>query len=138
MVGTHQALPRRKPLMRYTAAVLAASLTFSPLSACAELNQATTGSVSQVAPEAVTNAKKALIAAHALHQATAEALTIAANSNLCHAQCAVDAKKYLDQSAAYLSAADNLVKLGDVQGIEGKIAGATALISQVNGLLGAK
>lgn len=118
--------------MRSTSIVLIALLT---LPACNNLTAATTGSVATVAPQAVLTAKKALLAAHGLHEATAEALTVAANSNLCHAQCAIDAKRYLDQSAAYLSAADNLVALGDVAGVEGKIAGATALISQVNGLL---
>lgn len=124
--------------MKLTTAFLVLGLAFAPVTACADLNQAATGSVSQVAPQAMIATKKALIAAHGLHEATADALTAAANANLCHAQCAVDAKKYLDQSAVYLAAADKLVALGDTQGIEAKIAGATALISQVSGLLGAK
>lgn len=124
--------------MKAAIALISLSLTFMPLPACTELGQAATGSVSQVAPDALNSAKKALIAAHGLHEATADALTAAANANLCHAQCAVDAKKYLDESAAYLSAADNLVKLGDAQGIEAKISQATALVAQVQSLLGAK
>jgi hypothetical protein len=83
-------------------------------------------------------AKKSLIAAHALHEAAADALLAAANANVCKGQCAVTAKQYLDQSAAGLAAADNLVALGDAQGIEAKIAGATALISQVQTLIGSK
>lgn len=124
--------------MKAGIALLVLSLTFAPLPACTELGQAATGSVSQVAPQPMIAAKKALVAAHGLHEATADALTAAANANLCHAVCASDAKKYLDQSAAYLSAADHLVALGDAQGIESKISGAVALIANVNNLLGKK
>lgn len=111
------------------------------LSGCSSLGAlgaASTGTLASVAPDTVNTAKKALIAAHDLHRVTADFLTIAANSNLCHASCAIQAKLYLDQSEAYLVAADKLVALGDAPGIEAKISGASALIAQVNSLIGKK
>jgi hypothetical protein len=94
--------------------------------------------ISQTAPATMLAAKKSLIAAHGLHEAAADALTAAANAKLCVAQCAITAKAYLDQSEAALQAADSLVALGDAQGIETKIAGATSLISQIQTLIGKK
>ena len=114
--------------------VLAAAILISTPS-CGPLGTAVTGTVTQAAPDAMAAAKKGLIAAHGLHEAAADGLAAAANANICKAQCAVQAKAYLDQSEALLKAADNLVALGDAPGINAKIAGASALISQVNGLL---
>ncbi len=127
--------------MRHTSAALIILLAFSPVAACAQLQgtgTAATGTVTQVAPKAMLAAKKALIAAHALHEAAADALIAAANSNICKSTCASDAKRYLDQSATYLKSADDLVALGDAEGIEAKISGATALLSQIQGLMGKK
>ncbi len=107
------------------------------LSGCNAI-QATSGTVTDVAPQAMLAAKKSLIAAHSLHEAAADALTVAATTDLCKATCAVQAKAYLDQSESYLVAADALVKLGDAPGISAKISGATALISQVQALTGKK
>ncbi len=87
-------------------------------------------------PDQVNTAKKALTAAHEVHRATADFLIIAAQSNLCKSTCASQAKVYLDQSEAALVAADQAVKLGDAQGVEAKIAAATALIGQVQSLVG--
>jgi hypothetical protein len=111
------------------------------LPACSGLNTisaATTGSISGVAPDAVNAAKKALTAAHELHRATADFLTIAATTNLCHSACASQAKVYLDQSEAALVAGDTAIKLGDAVGAEAKITTATTLISQVQALVGHK
>lgn len=122
-------------------AVFALALGLIILPACSQLNAvgaATTGSVSSVAPDAVNTAKKALTAAHDLHRATADFLTIAATTNLCHSVCASQAKVYLDQSEAALVAADKLVVLGDAVGVEAKITAATALISDVQALVGKK
>ncbi len=123
--------------MRPTTAILALSL-LAPLPACAQLQQASTGSVATAFPDQVNTAKKALTAAHELHRVTADFLVIAANTNLCHASCASQAKIYLDQSEAALVAADQAVKLGDAAGVEAKIAAATALIGQVQSLVGKK
>lgn len=109
------------------------------LSACSTLQAlgaASTGTIASVAPDAVNAAKKALTAAHDLHMAAAEALTAAANAKVCTATCAVSAKAYLDQSEAYLVAADKLVALGDAPGIEAKVSAATTLVAQVQSLLG--
>lgn len=106
------------------------------LGGCNNATVAANTTVTHVAPDAMLAAKKGLIAAHALHEAAAEALTVAANTNICKGQCAIDGKKYLNQSADILSAADNLVALGDAPGIAAKIAGATALLSQVQALVG--
>lgn len=100
------------------------------------VSAASTGTISSVAPDAVNAAKKALTAAHDLHRVTANFLTVAAQANLCHATCAGTAKTLLDQSEAYLVAADRLVTLGDAPGIQAKITAATALISQVQSLIG--
>lgn len=119
--------------------LLIAALCLPLIGGCtAQTQTAITGTVTQAAPQTMLAAKKSLIAAHGLHEAAADALTAAANANLCKGQCAVDAKRYLDQSEAALIAADNLVALGDAQGIEAKISGATALISQVQQLIGSK
>lgn len=117
-------------------AVIALCL-LTALPGCAAL-RAANGTVTDVAPTAMLAAKKALIAGHSLHEAAADALTAAATSNLCISTCAIQAKAYLDQSEAYLLAADHLVALGDAPGIEAKISGATALISQVQSLIGKK
>ncbi len=120
--------------MKHLALALCLTLT---LPGCTAL-QVANGTVTDVAPQAMLAAKKALIAAHSLHEAAADALTIAATTNLCKGTCAVQAKGYLDQSEAYLVAADKLVALGDAPGIEAKISGATALLSQVEALTGKK
>lgn len=116
-------------------------LILAPLPACAQLDaigKAATGSVASVVPDTVNGAKKALTAAHELHRVTADFLVIAANTNLCHATCASQAKVYLDQSEAALVAADKLIVLGDAVGVEAKITAATALIADVNNLIGKK
>ena len=115
-----------------------ALIMLSGCSAVESVGAATTGTISSVAPDTVNTAKKALTAAHDLHKSTAVFLTIAAQSNLCHATCASTAKIYLDQSEDYLVAADKLVVLGDAPGIEAKIKAATALISQVQSIVGKK
>lgn len=120
--------------MKYPALAFLAIFTLSGCSALQALN----GTVTAVAPTAMMAAKKALIAGHSLHEAAADALTAAATSNLCISTCAIQSKAYLDQSETYLLAADNLVALGDAPGIEAKISGATALISQVQSLIGKK
>lgn len=102
------------------------------------LGAATTGSISSVVPDAANTAKKALTAAHQLHATTADFLTIAAQTNLCHAVCASTAKTYLDSSEAYLIAADKLVALGDAPGIEAKITASSALLSNIQALIGKK
>lgn len=116
-------------------------LTLFTLSACSTVDAvagATSGSVASVAPQVTNTVKKALTAAHDLHKSTAVFLTIAAQTNLCHATCASTAKIYLDQSENYLVAADKLVVLGDAPDIEAKITAATALIANVNLLIGKK
>lgn len=116
-------------------------LAFFTLSACSNLDTlgaATTGTISSVAPAAVNKAKQALTAAHDVHASTARLLTIAANTDLCHATCASTAKVYLDKSEEALVAADKLVVLGDAPGINAKIAAAQALIGNVNSLIGSK
>lgn len=120
------------------ALILAAALTTTGCQGLGTLAAATNGSVSSVAPDAVNTAKKALTAAHELHRGAAVFLQIAAQSNLCHAQCAVLAKDYLDKSEAALAAGDTAIKLGDAVGVEAKIAVATALISQAESLVGKK
>ena len=114
-------------------ALLLATLLLVP--SCGPVGTAAVGTVSQVAPDAMAAAKKALIAAHGLHEATADSLAAAANANICKGACATQAKDYLDKSEAALKAADSAVALGDAPGINAKIAGATALISQVNSLI---
>lgn len=105
------------------------------MSGCAAATQAATGSIAQVAPDLVNNAKRALTAAHQLHTTAAHLLTIAATSNLCTGTCASQAKGYLDQSYAALVAADKLVALGDAAGIEAKVADAVALVAQAESLI---
>lgn len=123
---------------RFAAPVILALFLLSGCSALSAVGAASTGTIASVAPDAVNTAKKALTAAHDLHRATADFLTIAAQTNLCHAACASTAKTLLDQSEAYLVAADGAVALGDAPGIEAKITSATALISQVQALIGKK
>lgn len=123
---------------RFAAALITSLFLLSGCSSLGALGAISTGSVASFSPDSVNVAKKALIAAHDLHRVTADFLTIAANSNLCHASCATQAKLYLDQSEAYLVAADKLVALGDASGIEAKISSVTALIAQVQSLIGHK
>lgn len=121
--------------------IMAFALCLPLLGGCAAANtigQVANGTVTQVAPQTMLAAKKSLIAAHALHEAAADGLAAAANDNFCKGACAVKARSYLDQSESALKAADNLVTLGDAQGIEAKISGATALIAQVQALIGSK
>lgn len=125
-------------MKRHLALAFAAVLALSACSGLQTVGAATSGTIASVAPAAVNQAKKALTAAHDVHASTARLLTIAANSNLCHAVCASTAQKYLDQSEDYLVAADKLVALGDAPGINAKIGAAQALIGQVNSLIGSK
>ncbi len=122
---------------RYLAPILACFLLIAgcaDIQAVTTIGTAATGTVSQVAPAAMLKAKQVLTASHRLHQGVAEFMTIAANSDLCHATCATQAKDYLDRSEALLSAADDLVKLGDIPGINAKITAATALIAKAQAL----
>lgn len=121
-----------------SALILSTALFVGGCEGLQTVSQAATGTISSVAPDAVNTAKKSLTAAHDLHKATADFLTIAATSNLCHATCASTAKQYLDQSEAYLVAGDKLVALGDAPGIEAKVSAATSLISQVQSLVSGK
>lgn len=121
-------------MIRHISIALVAFLALSGCSALQTVTAATGGTIASVAPDSVNVAKKALTAAHDLHKATADFLTIAAQTNLCHAACASTAKNLLDQSEAYLVSGDKLVALGDAPGIEAKITAATALISQVQSL----
>lgn len=99
---------------------------------------ASTTTVTAVAPDAMMAAKKGLTAAHDAHAAAALALTVAAQTGWLHGQDALTAKKWLDDSEAYLSAADDLVALGDAPGIEAKIGAANALVAKVQALVGTK
>ena len=121
---------------RFIAPLVLAIFVLPGCSTLGALSAASTGTISSVAPDTVNVAKKALTAAHTLHQATADFLKISAQTNLCHAACASTAKNYLDQSEAYLVAADQLVALGDAPGIEAKITAATTLIASVQSLVG--
>ena len=123
--------------MKYTVVILAAALFVSGCSAVG-LGSLLTAPLASQAPVAMADVKKALIAAHEVHASTARFLTIAANTNLCHATCASTSKTLLDESEAYLVAADNLVALGDAPGIQAKISSATALIANINSLIGKK
>lgn len=118
--------------------ILAVLLTITPLGGCAALQalQAGSGTISQAAPDTVASAKKALTAAHELHRGVADFLTIAATTNLCHATCASQAKKWLDQSETALVDADKLLALGDTPGVEAKITVATSLISEIQSQIG--
>lgn len=125
--------------MRLTTLAIIPALLFLPgCQGLGTVTAATTGSIATVAPEAVNAAKKALTAAHELHRGAAVFLQIAAQSNLCHATCATQAKDYLDKSEAALLAGDTAIKLGDAVGVEAKIAAATALIAQAESLVGKK
>lgn len=121
-----------------TAAIITALFLLPACTQLEAMRAATSGTISSVAPDSVNTAKRLLTAAHEAHRVTADFLADAANSNLCHRTCAVTAKKYLDQSEAALKAADTAIALGDAPGVEAKIATATALISQINGLMGKK
>lgn len=123
---------------RFAAALITSLFLLSGCSSLGALGAVSTGTLASVVPDTVNTAKRALIAAHDLHRVTADFLTIAATSNLCHASCATQAKLYLDQSEAYLVAADKLVALGDAPGIEAKISAATALVAQCQSLIGKK
>jgi hypothetical protein len=105
------------------------------LSGCTAL-QALNGTASQVAPDSVATAKKALTAAHDLHRGVADFLTVAATTNLCHAACAVQAKKWLDDSETALTDADKLLVLGDAPGVEAKVALATSLVGEIQSQIG--
>lgn len=123
------------------ALALCLSISGPMLGGCSFLGKvvtASTGTVSDVAPDTMLAAKKGLIAAHDTHEAAALALTLAANSGVVHGANAVTAKKWLDDSEAYLSAADDLVALGDAPGIEAKISAANTLSAKVQGLIGTK
>lgn len=111
-------------------------LSLSGCGALGAVGAATTGTIASVAPDSVNVAKRALTAAHDLHKTTADFLTIAATSNLCHATCASTAKVWLDQSEAYLVAADKLAALGDAPGIELKIKASSALLASIQNLIG--
>lgn len=119
---------------RFLAVPLIMTLGLGGCTAVTDVAQAATGTISSLAPQAMNDAKKGLTASHSLHEAAADALTIAAKSGLCHLGCAATGKTYLDQSEAYLVVADKLVAVGDAPGIEAKISSATALISQVQAL----
>lgn len=126
--------------MRHTTAiVLTAFLAFAPVTAgCASLEAVGAGNapISSVAPAEFAKAKQALTSAHLVHKAVADFLVIAADSNLCRGPCAVEAKKLLLQSAAILSAADAAVATGDARSINDKIASATALVGQIQAMIG--
>jgi len=107
------------------------------LSGCSTL-QAATGTVSDVVPAAMLDAKKALTAAHALHEAVADGATIAANTNLCISTCATKAKGYLDLSEAYLLQADAAVKAADTVGVQAKVSAAITIIANVENLISGK
>lgn len=118
---------------------LIALLILTPVSACAQLQKlgtAASGTVTQVAPDTVASVKRALTAAHDLHRGIADFLTIAATTNLCHATCASQAQKWLDQSETALTDADKLLALGDTPGVEAKITLATSLIGQIESQIG--
>ncbi len=123
--------------MKPTTAILALSL-LAPLPACSSLQAVGAGStpISSVAPAEFAKAKQALTSAHLVHKTVADFLVIAANSDLCKAACAVQAKTLLDQSEAVLQAADAAVATGDAKSIEDKIASATALTGQLQTLIG--
>lgn len=123
----------------HTATILSLFLILTPISACAQL-QAVAGDapISSVAPAEFAKAKQALTSAHLVHKTVADFLVIAATSDLCKSQCAVQAKSLLDQSEAILVAADQAVVTGDATSIESKIAAATALVGQIQTLIGKK
>lgn len=123
-------------MIRHTPLVVIAFLALSGCQTLGAIGAAGTGTIASVAPSEVNAAKRALTAAHEIHRTTADFLVIAAQTQLCHAACAVKAKSLLDASEAYLVAGDRLVALGDAPGIELKIAAASALIAQINSLIG--
>lgn len=110
------------------------------LPACSDIQNIGAGNapISSVSPQEFNAAKKALTSAHLVHKTVADFLVIAAQSNLCHATCASQAKALLDQSEAVLVAADQAVVTGDAKSIEDKIAAATALVGQIQTLIGKK
>lgn len=116
---------------------LALCLTLA-LPSCAALTAAN-GTVSSVAPAAMISAEKALSATHNLHEAAAVTATLAANSNICVAACAVKVKGYIDQSETLLLAADAAVKAADTAGVQAKVSAAIAIIAQIeSATVGAK
>ena len=105
------------------------------LSGCSVLS-AVNGTASQVAPDSVASAKKALTAAHDLHRGVADFANVAATTNLCHAACAVQVRKLLDDSETVLVDGDKLVALGDVPGAEAKAKLASSLIGEIQSQIG--
>lgn len=116
--------------------VLALAVCLPLLGACTNGQVNPTAPISSVAPAEFAKAKQALTSAHLVHKSVADFLTIAADTNLCHATCASQARTLLLQSAAILSAADAAVATGDARAVEDKIASATALIGQLQALIG--
>ncbi len=123
--------------MKYAIA-FTALLALTPVSACAQLQNVGAGNapISSVAPAEFAKAKQALTSAHLVHKTVADFLVIAAQSDLCKAACAVQAKTLLDQSESILRTADAAVATGDAKSIEDKIASATALVGQIQTLIG--
>jgi hypothetical protein len=76
--------------------------------------------------------KKALTAAHALHDAFALSASAAAKSGACTNDCATKVKHYLDGSAKLLTDADGLSNPADIMA---DIDAATRLISDAKGLV---
>ncbi len=116
--------------MKY--AIIALCL-LTALPGCSAL-QAANGTVTDVAPAAMLAAKRALIAAHSLHEAAADTAVIAANSNICVSTCAQRTKTYIDQSETLLVAADAAVKAGDTPGVQAKVSAAIAIVAQIESL----
>jgi uncharacterized lipoprotein YmbA len=81
--------------------------------------------------QAIAIAKQSLTAAHVLHDVFALSASAAARSNACVATCAVQAKDYLDRSAAFLKTADGL---SDPTNIAADVAAAVGLLNQAKGL----
>ena len=109
------------------------------LSACSGLTTAgtaLTGSVSQVAPDAVNTAKKLLTAAHEAIGLHGGLPYYRGHFEPVSCNLLSQAKGYLDASEAALTAADTAIKLGDAVGVEAKIATATTLIAQAEALVG--
>lgn len=63
--------------------------------------------------DTLCTAKKTLTAAHLGHEAAADAAAAAARSGLLTGENAAKARQYLDQSEAYLLAADSALATGD-------------------------
>lgn len=115
-------------MRRVLQVTFAAVLLAAPLGGCASFQAILHPSDTQ----AQLYAEKALIVAHDLHDALALAASAAANSNACVSTCAVEVKKYLDDSAAILAEAD---KVSDAVTIMAKIEAARVLIHKAQELL---